>query len=124
MTPPASIHGRPVRAAVALASALFLAVAPWSAQGAESAGRADPAPPAVTHSRAADSGTASLMQSWLWPVRSFRLERPFVAPPHEYGAGHRGIDLGVRGEDLLRAPADGVVAFSGRVAGQIGRAHV
>ena len=123
MTRSARIHGRHVRATVAVASALVLAAAPWSAPGAESAVRADPAPPAApvggsADGGSADGGTVSLMQGWLWPVRSFRLERRFVAPPHEYGPGHRGIDLGVQGEDLVRAPADGVVAFSGRVAGR------
>ncbi len=51
-------------------------------------------------------------------MQPFRLERPFVAPPHEYGPGHRGIDLTVLGENIVRAPADGVVAFSGQVAGR------
>ncbi|HWV49364.1 MAG TPA: M23 family metallopeptidase, partial [Microbacterium sp.] len=38
---------------------------------------------------------------------------PFVAPAHEYGPGHRGIDIVAEGE--VRAPADGVVAFVGTV---------
>ena len=123
MTATAGVHGRHVRAVAALALVLCLAAAPWSAQAVESDGRANSAPPATADGGSADGGTAdggtvSLMHGWLWPVRSFRLERPFVAPPHEYGSGHRGIDLDVRGEDLVRAPADGVVAFSGRVAGR------
>jgi murein DD-endopeptidase MepM/ murein hydrolase activator NlpD len=65
-----------------------------------------------------DGGSVSLERDWMWPLRPFRLERPFVAPPHEYGPGHRGIDLAVQGDDVVRAPADGIVAFSGLVAGR------
>ena len=32
-------------------------------------------------------------RGWEWPVAAFRLERPYEAPAHRYGAGHRGIDL-------------------------------
>lgn len=65
-----------------------------------------------------DGGSVSLERDWMWPLRPFRLERPFVAPPHEYGPGHRGIDLAVQGDDVVRAPTDGTVAFSGPVAGR------
>ena len=51
---------------------------------------------------------------WLWPVTGRRtVTEPFVAPAHEYGPGHRGIDIAAAGE--VRAPADGVVAFVGTV---------
>jgi len=54
----------------------------------------------------------------VWPAHPFRLEQPFVAPPHAYGPGHRGIDVRpLDGPDLV-APAAGVVAFSGQVAGR------
>ncbi len=55
---------------------------------------------------------------WVWPAEPFRLVRPFAAPAHEYGPGHRGIDLDLVGGEALRAPADGVVAFAGSVAGR------
>jgi murein DD-endopeptidase MepM/ murein hydrolase activator NlpD len=55
---------------------------------------------------------------WEWPAAPFRLARPFIAPPHEYGPGHRGIDLDLLGGVAVLAPADGVVAFSGSVAGR------
>jgi murein DD-endopeptidase MepM/ murein hydrolase activator NlpD len=51
-------------------------------------------------------------------VHPFRLIHPFVAPPHEYGPGHRGVDLLPVEDDDVRAPAGGVVAFSGQVAGR------
>ncbi len=55
---------------------------------------------------------------WIWPVDGFRLVRPFVAPAHAYGPGHRGIDLRPMTSPVVRAPAGGVVAFSGQVAGR------
>lgn len=55
---------------------------------------------------------------WVWPADGFRLARPYVAPAHEYGPGHRGIDLDLLGGREVRAPADGVIAFAGAVAGR------
>lgn len=51
-------------------------------------------------------------------MEPFRLERPFAAPAHRYGAGHRGIDLRPTGDSSVRAPATGTVAFAGGVAGR------
>ncbi len=66
-----------------------------------------------------DPVVVPVSETWNWPVPSpFRVERPFVAPPHKYGPGHRGIDLLPLGSPALRAPAGGVVAFSGQVAGR------
>lgn len=54
--------------------------------------------------------------AWAWPVAPpFGIVGDYVAPPHAYGAGHRGIDIAVRGETSVRAPDDGVVAFAGTV---------
>jgi murein DD-endopeptidase MepM/ murein hydrolase activator NlpD len=105
------INARRARAIAVCALALCLAAA-WSAETARADGRPDEA-------IAADAGgSVSRADRWVWPVQPFRLERPFVAPPHEYGPGHRGIDLTVLGEEVVRAPAEGVVAFSGQVAGR------
>lgn len=46
------------------------------------------------------------------------MSRPFVAPQGPYGAGHRGIDLAPGRPAGVRAPAAGVVAFVGTVAGR------
>ena len=54
----------------------------------------------------------------MWPVDGFRLDRPYEAPAHAYGPGHRGIDLRPVGAPEVRAPAAGIVAFSGQVAGR------
>ncbi|MFJ6652212.1 murein hydrolase activator EnvC family protein [Microbacterium sp. NPDC091313] len=50
---------------------------------------------------------------WAWPVEPPRVAAAYQAPAHAYGAGHRGIDLEADG--VVRAPADGVVAFAGTV---------
>jgi murein DD-endopeptidase MepM/ murein hydrolase activator NlpD len=56
---------------------------------------------------------------WVWPVSGARIVAPYAAPAHAYGPGHRGIDLEPRGgEAHVRSPADGVVAFSGVIAGR------
>jgi murein DD-endopeptidase MepM/ murein hydrolase activator NlpD len=51
--------------------------------------------------------------SWEWPSDEVRIVAPYAAPAHAYGPGHRGVDIAASGE--LRAPAEGVVAFSGTV---------
>lgn len=53
---------------------------------------------------------------WEWPVGPFRLERPYEAPAHRYGSGHRGADLHPLDSALVRAPAAGRIAFVGAVA--------
>lgn len=58
------------------------------------------------------------LSGWQWPVTPVRIVAPFVAPAHEYGPGHRGIDLAApRGTEVV-SPATGVVAFAGDVAGR------
>lgn len=54
-------------------------------------------------------------RGWTWPTSPVRILGGYVAPAHPYGPGHRGIDLA--GTEV-RAPADGVVAFVGTVAGR------
>lgn len=54
--------------------------------------------------------------AWSWPVAPpFAVVRDYAAPAHDYGPGHRGIDIAVRGATSVRAPDDGIVAFAGRV---------
>lgn len=56
---------------------------------------------------------------WLWPLDPPpRVVRPFEAPPGPYAAGHRGVDLAATPGQAVRAPAGGVVAFAGWVAGR------
>lgn len=53
---------------------------------------------------------------WIWPVPGgVRVVQPYAAPAHDYGPGHRGIDVAApAGSDAL-SPASGTVAFSGTV---------
>jgi murein DD-endopeptidase MepM/ murein hydrolase activator NlpD len=62
---------------------------------------------------AADAEKAD--ERWLWPASPVRIAAPYLSPPHPYAPGHRGIDLEAPAGAALRAPADGVVAFVGRV---------
>lgn len=55
--------------------------------------------------------------TWVWPLGSHRIERPFDPPETEYGPGHRGIDLPGRAGEPVRAVAAGRVTFAGPVAG-------
>lgn len=65
---------------------------------------------------ARDAPTSASRESWLWPVeRPFAVTREYIAPTHDYGPGHRGIDLRPVRSTALRAPADGAVAFAGVV---------
>jgi murein DD-endopeptidase MepM/ murein hydrolase activator NlpD len=55
---------------------------------------------------------------WTTPLADLVVARPFEAPPHAYGPGHRGADLlGAVGSPVLAA-GEGVVAFAGMVAGR------
>ena len=56
--------------------------------------------------------------SYTWPVVG-PVIRGFVAPPNQFGAGHRGIDIGVPFGSPVHAANDGVVAFAGWIAGSL-----
>jgi murein DD-endopeptidase MepM/ murein hydrolase activator NlpD len=76
--------------------------------------------PAAAEPAAPPHGSAAVPSAdgWLWPLAGFRIVQPYRAPAHAYGPGHRGIDIEPRGPRGVRAPAGGVIAFSGRVAGR------
>jgi murein DD-endopeptidase MepM/ murein hydrolase activator NlpD len=97
----------PLRALLT-AALLALLLVPLQASSALAGARTDAPPPR----------TAQLATGWTWPLTPVRLERPFEAPAHRYGPGHRGIDLRAEVGDPVRAPAAGSVAFSGAVAGR------
>ncbi|HEX5857938.1 MAG TPA: M23 family metallopeptidase [Microbacterium sp.] len=87
------------------ASSLVLALGPVTAAPAEAS--------------LAEAGQPAQPEPWVWPVDApFRVSERFAAPAHDYAPGHRGIDLEPSGNTDVRAPADGVVAFSGDVAGR------
>ncbi len=60
-------------------------------------------------------GAPAPRDDWRWPVSPVRVVRPYEAPAHRYGSGHRGIDLAIEPGGAVHAPASGVVAFSGVV---------
>lgn len=81
-------------------------------------GNARPAP-ASPPAPAADGTPVVQVEGaqWAWPLGGAHMVvRPFEAPPHRYGPGHRGADLAGAGEVL--AVADGTVRFRGSVAGR------
>lgn len=53
---------------------------------------------------------------WVWPVPG-ALVTPFQPPAHDFGAGHRGIDIGAEPGTPVRAAHGGTVSFAGTVAG-------
>jgi hypothetical protein len=55
---------------------------------------------------------------WAWPVVG-PVVRAFDPPDSPYGAGHRGIDIGVAIGTTVVAPDDGVVSFAGPVGGRL-----
>lgn len=74
------------------------------------------APTATTTAEVGLIVAASEQPNWQWPVQSpWEIRREFVAPESQYGAGHRGVDLGVGAGDEIVSPADGTVFFAGVV---------
>jgi murein DD-endopeptidase MepM/ murein hydrolase activator NlpD len=63
--------------------------------------------------------TGPTVAAWTAPLGGeLAPTRPFEAPVHAYGPGHRGVDLvGPPGTPVLAA-GDGVVVFAGMVAGR------
>jgi murein DD-endopeptidase MepM/ murein hydrolase activator NlpD len=73
------------------------------------------AAPAATGAERSDASPAA--PRWAWPLAApFRVVSAYAAPAHEYAPGHRGIDIRPLNGTAVRAPADGLVAFAGRVA--------
>jgi murein DD-endopeptidase MepM/ murein hydrolase activator NlpD len=68
----------------------------------------------ATPIRAASSGSGT----WAWPV-SGPVIGAFEPPETPYGAGHRGIDIATRVGTTVIAPEAGIVAFAGKVGGEL-----
>lgn len=103
-----------VQAVMLLVALCVLAPAPASATPAAGAGSG-------TGPQTASESTANAAPGypWTWPVEgAHTVTQPFRAPAHEYGPGHRGMDVAAAPDGVVRAPASGVVAFRGDVAGR------
>lgn len=97
-----------IAAALALGMLLSAPVTPGYASGAQSA--------VGGQNAGQDDELPDVDPRWRWPVDGQRrVVEPFRAPAHEYGPGHRGIDIAAPVGSAARAPADGVVAFRGTV---------
>ncbi|MFC5380377.1 peptidoglycan DD-metalloendopeptidase family protein [Aquipuribacter nitratireducens] len=81
-------------------------------------GSAPAAPVGPAHARLVPVGAATAVTGARVPPVAGERVRPFVAPPHEYGPGHRGVDLPAAGGAEVVSPAAGVVTFAGAVAGR------
>ncbi|WP_082488167.1 MULTISPECIES: murein hydrolase activator EnvC family protein [Microbacterium] len=73
-------------------------------------------PPVPANADTPSATTVLASAHWTWPFDGARsVANPYRAPAHEYGAGHRGVDIVSGPSGAVRAPADGVVAFRGTV---------
>ncbi len=53
-----------------------------------------------------------------WPLRRTKIVGRYDAPDQPWLSGHRGVDLLASSQNAILAPADGVISFSGVVAGK------
>src|SRR4051812_11455730 len=64
----------------------------------------------------AEERAISSVPAWSWPVGPpASVTRDFSAPPDQYSAGHRGVDLAAASGTPVFAASDGVVSFTGTV---------
>jgi murein DD-endopeptidase MepM/ murein hydrolase activator NlpD len=74
--------------------------------------------PAATASVAPAASTSAAAGTWAWPVVG-PVTRRFDPPTTPFGAGHRGIDIAVATGTVVVAPETAVVAFAGKVGGEL-----
>jgi murein DD-endopeptidase MepM/ murein hydrolase activator NlpD len=111
-----SIHFRPVVTRWALQCTTRLAMG----VGLACVVTLTPSPPALAQAEAAAAdtpGTALAREhSWIWPLAGTpRVVAGYEPPLSPFAEGHRGIDLAAAEQEVVLAPADGVVRFAGYV---------
>ena len=75
-----------------------------------------PLVPAAKASTMLPTAAASVGSPWQWPVvETIRVTSAWVSPEHDYGAGHRGVDLAAPAGATVVAPAGGTIAWVGTV---------
>lgn len=90
-----------------IVAALIAALAPVTAVAATTSASV----PTTSDAVRATSG-------WVWPLQPQpRVVRGFDPPDVQWSAGHRGVDLAASVGQAVLSPADGVVSFSGTIAG-------
>lgn len=101
----------------ALLIAPLLVALPLLAQGSEMPALEHGPPVGAQQPLASRSfGAAAGQELWVPPLGgSLDISGAYRAPPHRYGAGHRGIDLAARTGEPVIAPVAGTVSFSGTV---------
>lgn len=67
---------------------------------------------------AGDAVQTECQSSMRWPLEQPRIVGVYDAPAKQWLSGHRGVDLQAQAQDAILAPADGTIAFSGKVAGK------
>lgn len=72
----------------------------------------------VAHRPAVPQSVQAAHAQWRWPVAgAVSISAPYQQPEHDYGPGHRGIDLWVGADNAEAvAPASGTIAWVGTVA--------
>ncbi|KFI48698.1 M23 family metallopeptidase [Bifidobacterium biavatii] len=75
-------------------------------------------PCGVAYADDADAAGAGCAADMVWPVRDVDVTAVFDGPVQPWLPGHRGVDLEAGTGTELLAPADGVIAFAGRVGGK------
>jgi murein DD-endopeptidase MepM/ murein hydrolase activator NlpD len=108
----------PLTLARARLTLLCLVVAGAPIASGPGAGAAALATPTAPERPLAATDESEDVARWNPPTSDVVVVAPFVDPPHPYAAGHRGVDLAAPRDSVLVAPAAGVVAFSGDVAGR------
>lgn len=64
------------------------------------------------------SSNAECKALMVWPLQQTKIVGKYDAPDQPWLPGHRGVDLLTSPQDTILAPTDGVIAFSGVVAGK------
>jgi murein DD-endopeptidase MepM/ murein hydrolase activator NlpD len=54
----------------------------------------------------------------VWPVDPVAVVARFDPPEAPWGSGHRGVDFGARTGQEVRSITDGIIGFSGAIAGK------
>jgi murein DD-endopeptidase MepM/ murein hydrolase activator NlpD len=110
-----SIHFRPVVTRRALQCTTRLAMG----VGLACVVTLTPSPPALARAEAAadaPGGALAREHSWIWPLAGTpRVVTGYEPPLTPFAEGHRGIDLDAAEQEVVLAPADGVVRFAGYV---------